>query len=87
MISGVYKAFRAVGVPVDRARLAVETFNSESLATKSDIARLETGIRSLDRRLAIVKLILGLVVGGVTSLAVNQLSLANLFDERRTLQA
>jgi hypothetical protein len=63
MIPEIYEAFRAADVPADKTRLAAEALNSESLATKSDIARLETGIRRPDRELAIVKWMLGLGCG------------------------
>lgn len=41
MISEVYDAFRAEGVPEERAVRAAEVLSDESLATKSDIASLK----------------------------------------------
>jgi hypothetical protein len=61
MISEVYEAFRAAGVPEDKARLAAEALSSESLATKSDIARL-------DKELTLLKWMVGLNITITTSL-------------------
>ncbi len=66
--SEAYRVFLADSVLEDKTRLAAEAFNSESLATKSDIARLEMGITRLDGELTIVKWSLGLVVSGMASL-------------------
>ncbi|MEO5330374.1 MAG: hypothetical protein H7829_19285 [Magnetococcus sp. THC-1_WYH] len=55
MISEVYEAFRAAGVPDDKARQAAEVLAQEQLATKSDIARIE-------KELAVIKWMLALVV-------------------------
>ncbi len=41
MISEVYDAFRAAGVPDDKARAAAEALSSENLATKADINELK----------------------------------------------
>ena len=41
MISEVYDAFRAAGVPDDKARAAAEALSSENLATKVDINELK----------------------------------------------
>lgn len=41
MISEVYDAFRAAGVPDDKARAAAEALSSENLATKADISELK----------------------------------------------
>lgn len=60
-ISEVYEAFRAAGVPEDKARLAAEALSSESLATKSDIARL-------DKELTLLKWMVGLNITITTSL-------------------
>ena len=40
-ISEVYDAFRAAGVPDDKARAAAEALSSENLATKADINELK----------------------------------------------
>ncbi len=61
MISEVYEAFRAAGVPEDKARLAAEALSSESLATKTDIARL-------DKELTLLKWMVGLNITITTSL-------------------
>ena len=42
MISEVYDAVRAAGVPDDKARAAAEALSSENLATKADINGLKT---------------------------------------------
>ena len=41
MISEVCDAFRAAGVPDDKARAAAEVLSSENLATKADINELK----------------------------------------------
>jgi len=41
MISEVYDALRAAGVPDDKARAAAEALSSENLATKADINELK----------------------------------------------
>ncbi|MFU1907767.1 hypothetical protein ACLQ81_17085, partial [Bordetella avium] len=41
MISEVYEAFRAAGVPEDKARKAAEAMSAETLATKTDVAILK----------------------------------------------
>lgn len=55
MISEVYEAFRAAGVPDDKARKAAEVLAHEHLATKSDIARVE-------KELAVIKWMLALLI-------------------------
>ena len=47
MISEVFEAFRAAGVPEDKAREAAEALSAENLATKSDINDLKAGHRLL----------------------------------------
>lgn len=58
--SEVYDAFRSAGVPEDKARKAAEALSSDALATKGDIARLE-------KELAVLKWMVGLVIAGVAS--------------------
>ena len=60
MISEVYDAFRSAGVPEEKARKAAEALSSDALATKGDIARLE-------KELAVLKWMVGLVIAGVAS--------------------
>ena len=60
MISEVYDAFRSAGVPEEKARKAAEAMSSDALATKGDIARLE-------KELAVLKWMVGLVIAGVAS--------------------
>lgn len=55
MISGIYDAFRSIGIAEDKARAAAEALTGDQLATKSDIARLE-------KELIIIKWMLGLVI-------------------------
>ena len=66
MISEVYKAFIKAGCPEDAAREAAEAISSEQLATKGDIARIETKfdkeLAVLKSDLAIIKWMLGLVI-------------------------
>ena len=47
MISEVYDAFRAAGVPEEQARRAAEAISAESLATKTDIAALKLDLAVL----------------------------------------
>ena len=60
MISEVYDAFRSAGVPEEKARKAAEALSSDALATKGDIVRLE-------KELAVLKWMVGLVIAGVAS--------------------
>ncbi len=60
MISEVYEAFRVAGVPEEKARKAAEALSSESLATKGDVIRIE-------RELAVIKWMVGLVIAGVAT--------------------
>jgi len=71
MISEVYDAFICAGVPADKARKAAEALSNESIATKGDIARLEAltkaEIAKLDKELAVLKWMVGLVMAGVAA--------------------
>ena len=71
MISEVYDAFLSAGVPADKARKAAEALSNESIATKGDIARLEpltkAEIAKLDKELAVLKWMVGLVMAGVAA--------------------
>lgn len=60
MISEVYDAFRSAGVPEDKARKAAEALSGKSLATKGDIVCME-------RELAVLKWMVGLVIAGVAA--------------------
>ena len=55
MISEVYSAFRAAGVPEEEARKAAETLSAENLATKNDITDIK-------RELTVAKSMLGIVI-------------------------
>lgn len=71
MISEVFEAFRAVGVPEDKARLAAEALSTEASATKGDLVRVEATVRSdiarLEKEIAVLKWMVGLVVAGVAA--------------------
>jgi len=54
MISEVYDAFRAAGVPDDKARQAAEALSAESVATKGDIQELKADVRLLKWMLGFV---------------------------------
>ena len=41
MISEVYRAFIAAGVPEEEARQATEALSSENLATKKDVSNIQ----------------------------------------------
>ena len=51
----IFDAFRAAGVPDDKARAAAEAMAEDNLATKGDIERL-------DRQLIVIKWMIGLVI-------------------------
>lgn len=61
MVTELYDALRAAGAPEEKARAAVQAMSEASLATKTDIARLE-------RELLVVKWMSGATVAGVISL-------------------
>jgi hypothetical protein len=69
MIFEVYDAFLSVGVSEEKARKAAEAISNESLATKGDIARLEAvtkaEIAKLDKELAVLKWMMGVLMAGV----------------------
>ena len=71
MISEVYDAFLSAGVAEDKARKAAEALSSESIATKGDIARVERSVRDdiarIERELAVLKWMVGLVIAGVAT--------------------
>ncbi len=47
MISEVYRAFIAAGVPEDEARQAAEALSSENLATKHDVLNIQSQMNLL----------------------------------------
>ena len=55
MVTEVYEAFIAAGVPDDKAKAAAAALSEEQLSTKGDINRLES-------RLIVVQWMVGLVV-------------------------
>ncbi len=59
MISEVYRAFIAAGMPEEEARKAAEALPAESLATKGDITRVE-------KELLVIKWMLALVIATTT---------------------
>ncbi|MFZ4539330.1 hypothetical protein [Propionivibrio sp.] len=62
MISEVFEAFRAAGVPEDKARKAAEALSSESVATKSDINRIEKELLAINGKITLIQWMLGVVV-------------------------
>lgn len=62
MISEVYTAFRKAGVPEDEARQAAEALSSESVATKSDITRLEKEMIKTQGQINVIRWMIGLVL-------------------------
>jgi len=60
MISEVYDAFRDAGASEEKARKAAEALSSKSLATKAGVVRIE-------RELAVIKWMVGLVIAGVAA--------------------
>ncbi len=61
IIVEVYEAFLAAGVPEDKARAAAKAMSDDQNATKSDIAKI-------DKELAVVKWMLGIIITGVVAL-------------------
>ena len=57
----LYDALRSAGAPEEKARAAAQAMSEESLATKTDVARLE-------RELLVVKWMSSVIVAGVVSL-------------------
>jgi hypothetical protein len=62
MISEVFEAFQAAGVPNDKARAAAEAISSETIATKGDISRLEKEFEIVKGELKLIKWMLALVI-------------------------
>ena len=63
MMTELYDALRSAGAPEEKARAAAQAMSEESLATKTDIARLE-------RELVVAKWMSGAVLTGVISLLI-----------------
>ncbi len=71
MESEVFDAFRAIGVPDDKASAAAQALNRrdpEIAPLKGDVAAIKTDIASMKLDLAVLKWGVGLIVGGVISL-------------------
>ena len=58
----IYDAFRAAGVPDDKARAAAEAISEEHLATKGDVGQLEKRFDRVDRDILLMKWMLGIVI-------------------------
>ena len=67
MISEVYAAFLSIGVDPAIAQKAAEALSSESVASKSDIQKLEKDISSVKTDIAVMKWMLGVVMAGVAA--------------------
>jgi len=67
MIFEVFDAFRSAGVPEEKARKAAEAISNETAATKSDIQAVRSDIAKLDKEIAVLKWMLGLVMAGVAT--------------------
>ena len=61
MVTELYDALRSAGAPEEKARAAAQAMSEESLATKTDIARIE-------RELLVLKWMSGTSLTGVISL-------------------
>ncbi len=61
MVTELYDALRSAGAPEGKARAAAQAMSEESLATKTDIARLE-------RELLVLKWMNGTAVAGIVYL-------------------
>ena len=62
MISEVYRAFVKAGVPEQDAIEAAEALTAENLATKKDINEARLDIHRLDKKMAIVQWMLGIII-------------------------
>lgn len=58
----IYDAFRAAGVPDEKARAAAEAISEEHLATKGDVGAIRQDIEKLSRELLVIKWMVGLVI-------------------------
>ena len=58
----IYDAFRAAGVPDDKARAAAEAISEEHLAPKGDVGQLEKRFDRVDRDILLMKWMLGIVI-------------------------
>ena len=62
MISEVYRAFVKAGVPEQDAMEAAEALSAENLATKKDIDEARLDIHRLDKKIAVIQWMLGIVI-------------------------
>ena len=62
MIAEVYRAFVKAGVPEQDAMTAAEALLAENLATKKDIDAARLDIHRLDKKMAVVQWMLGIVI-------------------------
>ena len=62
MIAEVYRAFIKAGVPEQDAMAAAEALAAENLATKKDIDEARLDIHRLDKKMAVVQWMLGIVI-------------------------
>ena len=62
MIAEVYRAFVKAGVPEQDAMAAAEAPAAENLATKKDIDEARLDIHRLDKKMAVVQWMLGIVI-------------------------
>lgn len=62
MIAEVYRAFVKAGVPEQDAMAAAEALAAENLATKKDIDEARLDIHRLDKKMAVVQWMLGIVI-------------------------
>jgi hypothetical protein len=68
LIIEVYEAFLAAGVPEDKARAAARTFSDDQNASKGDIEKVRIDIAKLDKEVAVMKWMLGVIVAGMATL-------------------
>ena len=62
MIAEVYRAFVKAGVPEQDAMAAAKALAAENLATKKDIDEARLDIHRLDKKMAVVQWMLGIVI-------------------------
>ena len=87
MIAELYEALVDAGASEGKAKEAAQVLSTENLATKGDIAKLDTKLSELDQRLspkvvkldrdmAVMKWMLGTTMAGVASILAAVLSIA-----------
>ena len=62
MNAEMYEALVDAGVSTEKARAAAVSISEESVATKGDIALIQKDIHRLEKEMAVIKWMLGVVI-------------------------